>query len=522
MSRQYARDYSYPEQFYMCGYGDSEDGGAHMLHSRLREFLLQQGHELMVNAYITPERLTWWFRRRQVLAQDMANLALEEQAPHLAPTGEGESTDEGESDADPSDGEPDAKKRKLDPGAERMAAQVCDLLLRRPAKQANERRKRRHGYSDAKYENTAAAAKRCVSKPKKAAGGAAQKQPAGKKAAAPAKSPPAMKKASAPAQAAAEIAPEPLAAKGKKAAAKAKAAPRAVLDQQPTVGGSGYLGFKDASFAAKNAAEPLSKSFDKRKPNSDGSSADVFEGHDCDLSAAETAKLKSEGFCGDLVFFPWGLVRRDTQSGVAMDGKASGFNSYLVTWSAPRNPKAKNTPAKTKDQDFLDLIIMAHDAYGVKLMKIVAELYVNFAAVPFAESVGYISFGSSRKFQHHFIDEPLMWFAEGIMPESVEEICYSQVVKKQDKPMNFLEFRQLVEDTGIKSIRELHVATNKMDCICGKKERVFKALQVWSEGVDWPGVLLHAKPIEKSKWSAGYVILRWADDKRRANSFAWA
>jgi len=411
---------------------------------------------------------------------------------------------------------------------------------------------------------------------------------------------------------AADVATEQSAAGGaKKQSAAGGAAKRPLLEEQPLNKGSGYRGYKDTTYGG---TAPLSAGFPEKKANKDGSSSSIFEAPDVDLTPQQTKELTELGLSGGLVVFPWAMIQMGRQSGTTLDDKANGFSSYLITWAMPKSIKGKAAPDKAApdkmtNQQFCDAILAAHKVYSVQLQKVCIRretvnklrehlhaaattgycttryrwkrisdwlrgqhlMYLNFQHVPFPVACGYICFGSSRKFQHDFVGEPLLHFSEGTMPETIEEICYNQVQQKKDEPMSFLEFRQFVEDEKVEDLAQLHQKTvgnirldlfvndfrktasakleqakeslklrsmrpttlvkelfraeERMPCLCiegagGAKcrDRVFKALQDWSEGVEWVGVKRDGKKLEKSKWSTGFVVLRWAQVGRTAGN----
>eukprot|EP00392_Amoebophrya_sp_AT5.2_P018207 g18693.t1 len=388
-----------------------------------------------------------------------------------------------------------------------------------------------------------------------------------------------------------ENAPPPQRGKPKSAAAK-----QPILEEIKGSRGGGYRSFLDKSFGAgKAAAEPLSSSsFQKPRDNADGTNKSFLAQPDVDLPPAATKSLQETGIYEDFVAFPWGTIVAGKQMGQALDGTSCGFPSYLVTFSAPRKRTKKShcAPADISDAVFLERIVMAHRCYKVTLAKVVIRrerpkghehlhaavttgeatlrfrwkrisdwlrnqftMFTNFQYIPFSTAVQYITSGSSRKFQMDFVGEPLLHFSEGNLPETVEELAYNSVLKKELKPMTFLEFRAYVEEhDDIKDVRDLHKHTNncirldmyvndqrqkpalklknaqesiefrnfehsnlvkkllaaadKMPCCCGGK--TLPALREWSLGIEWPTVKRDEKPLKKTKTSSAYVILRWA------------
>ena len=87
----YSRIYSIPSSFHECGYSTAEDGGSHLLHSRLRDFLRSRGYYSMVNLYYKGARILRCMARKKERADLSRQLGL---------PGGISSTDEGDTDED--------------------------------------------------------------------------------------------------------------------------------------------------------------------------------------------------------------------------------------------------------------------------------------------------------------------------------------------------------------------------------------------------------------------------------------
>eukprot|EP00392_Amoebophrya_sp_AT5.2_P018550 g19110.t1 len=305
------------------------------------------------------------------------------------------------------------------------------------------------------------------------------------------------------------------------------------------------LSFKKGSNVAPQSAGEKKNVLKARSP--DGEPEHVLGLADADLPDKAKKALDEKGVWEDLIAMPWCVVKRGATMGCEIKKHASGYNSYLITMAAP-TPKQKDL-LRPKD------VCVKKYRYG----KISKQLYVefamalNFSNVPFDAAVGYITGGSSRKFQFTFVDEPVLRFAPDQDVCTVEDIVLGgSGAPSTDDQYSFREFRELVEQKKIdrlaqlerlctadrrldqflhgdgsnpgrpksklKSafdsiqlrdrpdtvtlIGELLGADTKMGCKC--KGRQTPAVKVWPKGLKW------SDGTAPGEWAAGGVIVLWA------------
>jgi hypothetical protein len=420
--------------------------------------------------------------------------------------------------------------------------------------------------------------------------------------AAPSPAPPAKR-----GKAASKAAPKAKAAAAKSAAraANGKAAPKAANTKEVVVAGAagaaailktkaladGSTLAVDQSYSStadgKRAVKPQSLGADK------GKAGEATTGHDVDLSAKQRAQLAEKGILDDLVCTPWAIIRPAEIGGSFLNEKESGFSCYIVTLAKPtkKNSGRILCPTKITTEEFMGKLRLGHMAYGVSLQKMCARrerprdhehlhcvvsagdarqryrwkriaeycratwfMFLNFTTINWASGVLYLSQGSSRKYEWEFVEEPMLWFAPGVEEQSIEEICHgSGHSDVKVKKMDFIEFREFIEQNNVKDIAELHRCTRdnpkldrfvndvkqsvaakwsqaqssiqmrnsrpttllkeflrastKYECVCG--QRTVQALRDWSKGIDWPGAKIKGKPVAKGEFAAGFMIMRW-------------
>lgn len=202
------------------------------------------------------------------------------------------------------------------------------------------------------------------------------------------------------------------------------------LEALPLDPGSGGRTYKDKTFDQKNPALSESATHACSKPAKDGTATSIFaKTADQDLSAKQQQELHTKGISDDLVYFPWGIVRAGTQSGTPLKDHDGGHQSWLITFAQPRKKSlwAQACPKTVTDQQFCDVLVTAHRAYGVTLHKVVVrrerpgghehlhaavfteykryrwkrisdwcrgqhKFFLNFEYIPFPAAVGYLLF----------------------------------------------------------------------------------------------------------------------------------
>eukprot|EP00392_Amoebophrya_sp_AT5.2_P019513 g20374.t1 len=361
---------------------------------------------------------------------------------------------------------------------------------------------------------------------------------------------------------------------------------------------------KDLSYDPKAKVKPQSAALKKKtigKKGDGGEAAHALGQPDADLDDEARAQLNETGFWEDLICLPWAVVKRGCRTGTEMKKHGSGFASYLVTFAAPDAKKRPDLlqPSQVDLKKFLDTIWAVHKEHDAHLKKAVArrersgedgthehlhaaitagstqyryrygavakelyELYrlaLNFSHVPFNSAVGYLSRGSSRKYQFNFIDEPLLRFHRDEEVQTIEEMVlgHNNCNTEEQEAYEFHEFRALIEQKKIEDLQGLHRLTvgdkrldayvngngtrpdlpgqllrsalnslacrnmpqevifitelleadaRKTACMCGGKQT--PAVKAWSRGLRWSDRTLSGELV------AGGMILHWAINGR--------
>ncbi|CAD7965492.1 unnamed protein product [Amoebophrya sp. A25] len=199
--------------------------------------------------------------------------------------------------------------------------------------------------------------------------------------------------------------------------------------------------------------------------------------------------------------YPWGVWNQDEPFGPPPMAGGHYYAQYMITWSKPTQ-KLKNQNPSIKDpedhttQEFLDSILEAHHCCGttIRVAAVRKErsndgqvhqhaeicagnskkrfgwkqsyqhladkgIMVHYNPCSLQAGVSYLYYDSSKKHHFNFIGSMLLHYADGEVRRSAEEIadgCAEGYVKEK---MDFLEFRDYLEQQLVNDYIALQQAT---------------------------------------------------------------
>eukprot|EP00392_Amoebophrya_sp_AT5.2_P007953 g7972.t1 len=335
---------------------------------------------------------------------------------------------------------------------------------------------------------------------------------------------------------------------------------------------SGVQRGKDNSYDKSTGVMPASLQGDQQKNKAQtptGECATVLGAVDADLPVYAQEKLNETGLFEEYVAFPWAVIKPGIQSGSPIAAKGCGYSAYLITMAQPKDTSgssgasgaASSSAATTKKSKkkkksviccpstitaevFLERIWEAYGQIG-KWLQMKYDMHLNFTALPFSSATQYITQGSSRKFQYAFVGDPI--------------VTGASLANTVANPMDFFEFRELVDDRKITKLDALHretvsnvrldafvngdgsnrnrarqklacaleslrlrkstpttlidallAAENELECVC--HDRTVNALMTWSRNLRWSD---NCKPSEAA---AAIQCIHWAINGRGAGN----
>ncbi|CAD7976583.1 unnamed protein product [Amoebophrya sp. A25] len=206
------------------------------------------------------------------------------------------------------------------------------------------------------------------------------------------------------------------------------------------------------------------------------------------------------------IAFPWGAWNTIAlPSGPEKTAGGHGYPTYMVTFSFPTSSMIKKFPNIAKPTDFTDeewnqLVVDGHRINGVELKIVgirrekgkkgkhihlhaivtagnsrkrrnwkktaiwlaeVKKVFTHYSSIGLAAGIHYLYYSSSRKHSAEFIGGMLMWYGSGVPHVPPQELADGSADSFAKTQMDFLEFRELIEQEDIIDILECQARTKE-------------------------------------------------------------